>query len=408
MNWGQSPFLHVNKKVSQGEKKRVLTALQTPPLSLYVHLPWCVKKCPYCDFNSHAATGTIPFAEYIQALLADLENDLPRIWGRVIHSIFIGGGTPSLFAATHIETLLSGINALCHMDPAAEITLEANPGSVEHDRFSAYRDAGINRISLGIQSFSDPHLAAIGRIHDSAEASSAIASVRLAGFDNLNLDLMYGLPGQTTQQAFDDLNRAIDAGPEHISHYQLTLEPNTLFAVNPPALPAETELEEMQEQCPVMLEDAGYEQYEVSAYARDGNTCRHNINYWRFGDYVGIGAGAHGKLTLAADATVVRLVKHKNPGRYLAARADGQWVAEEKTLAADDLLFEFFLNQLRLKNGLRKADFSARTGSSWSTVEARVQQAIHGGLLEETDEVIVATTLGWNHLNSLQGMFLPE
>ncbi len=381
--------------------------LQQPPLSMYVHLPWCAKKCPYCDFNSHAVKGRIPFDKYLQALLADLDNDLPRIWGRVVHSIFIGGGTPSLFPASHISSLLNGINARCRMDPAAEITLEANPGSVEHDRFSAYRDAGINRISLGIQSFSDKQLTGIGRIHNSDEARAAIHSVKRAGFDNINLDIMFGLPGQKAEQALADIQAAIDAGPEHISHYQLTLEPNTLFAANPPTLPDESELDEMQERCQALLLDAGYYQYEVSAYARDGKSCRHNVNYWRFGDYLGIGAGAHGKITRPAESSVVRTVKHKHPGKYLAALQDGQWLMEEKTLTESDLVFEFFLNQLRLKNGINKADFPARTGLPWTDVEGQVQQAGERGLLEESDVTLTATELGWNHLNSLQGMFLP-
>jgi len=382
--------------------------LQQPPLSLYIHLPWCVKKCPYCDFNSHAVKGAIPFEKYLEVLLADLDNDLPLVWGRVVHSIFIGGGTPSLFPARHIESLLSGIRARCIMDPQAEITLEANPGSVEHDRFSLYRDAGVNRISLGIQSFSDEQLAAIGRIHDSAEAHDAIRAVRQAGFENINLDLMYGLPGQNPEQALADLRSATDAGPEHISHYQLTLEPNTQFAVNPPELPGEAEIEDMQVVCQELLEKSGYQQYEVSAYARDHRTCWHNVNYWRFGDYLGIGAGAHGKITLAADHSVVRLVKHKHPARYLAADAESQWLADKKTLSNSDLVFEFFLNQLRLKGGIKKADFTARTGLPWSAVTEQVNLACNRGLLKESADSLAATTLGWNHLNSLQEMFLPR
>jgi oxygen-independent coproporphyrinogen-3 oxidase len=381
--------------------------LQQPPLSLYVHLPWCVRKCPYCDFNSHAVQGVIPYAAYLESLLADLDNDLPRIWGRVIHSIFIGGGTPSLFPAREIESLLSGIHARCKMDPAAEITLEANPGSVEHDRFSAYLDAGINRISLGVQSFSDQQLTAIGRVHDSTEARAAIDSLHTAGFDNLNLDLMFGLPGQTTEQALADVEAAVAAGPQHISHYQLTLEPNTLFAANPPSLPGEAELDEMQVQCQALLGDSGFHQYEVSAYARDGKACRHNLNYWKYGDYLGIGAGAHSKITDAAGQAVTRLVKHKHPHRYLAGLENADWLAEEKQVAERDLAFEFFLNHLRLKKGVKKADFSARTGRDWSVVSEQVEQAKSRGLLAETDSLLVATELGWNHLNSLQGMFLP-
>ena len=381
--------------------------LQQPPLSLYIHLPWCVRKCPYCDFNSHAAKGVLPFEKYIDALLEDLENDLPMIWGRVVHSIFIGGGTPSLFPAARIETLLSGIKARCTVEPNAEVTLEANPGSVEHDRFSAYRDAGVNRISLGIQSFSDAHLAALGRIHSAGEAREAIKSVRSAGIENINLDLMYGLPGQPLELALADIHEAIQVSPEHISHYQLTLEPNTLFAVNPPTLPGEELIEDMQFQCTEALSAAGYKQYEVSAYAREGKSCRHNINYWRFGDYLGIGAGAHGKITLAAEGLVCRRAKFKNPGRYLDDKAPDRWVAEEKTLTEPDLVFEFFLNQLRLKSGVKISDFTARTGLQWDAVESRVSQLVEQGLITKSDSHLVTTELGWNHLNTLQGKFLP-
>ncbi|MFW5815392.1 MAG: radical SAM family heme chaperone HemW, partial [Wenzhouxiangella sp.] len=293
--------------------------LRSPPLSLYVHFPWCVAKCPYCDFNSHALGGPVPEESYVDALLADLELELPRIWGRTVHSIFLGGGTPSLFSAAAMDRLLGGVRARLTLAPAAEITMEANPGTVEHDRFEDYRAAGINRISLGVQSFNDRHLSKLGRIHGGAEARAAIAAVRAAGFDNFNLDLMWALPDQTLAEALADIETALAFEPTHLSHYHLTIEPNTVFAARPPRLPDEEAAWDMQEACARRLSAAGFRHYEVSAWARAGALSRHNLNYWRFGDYLGIGAGAHGKITLPAEDRIVRTRRKSHPRPYLKA-----------------------------------------------------------------------------------------
>ena len=290
-----------------------------PPLSLYVHLPWCVRKCPYCDFNSHEGKGALPFAGYVDALIRDLDQDLPLVWGRTIHSVFFGGGTPSLFPPEQIDRFLQAASSRLRFAPNLEITLETNPGTAEHGRFDQYRDAGVNRISFGIQSFDDGCLKRLGRIHDSAEAERAVKLAQDAGFDNFNLDLMYALPGQDLAMAEYDLQRAFALQPTHISHYQLTLEPNTMFFARPPqGLPDDDSAWDMQEHCQALLADAGYAQYEVSAYARPGRQCAHNLNYWRFGDYLGIGAGAHGKLTLGAEQDILRRWKTKHPTVFLA------------------------------------------------------------------------------------------
>jgi len=384
--------------------------LGNPPLSLYIHIPWCVRKCPYCDFNSHARKDETPFSGYIEALLKDLEADLPQVWGRTVHSIFIGGGTPSLFPAEFIAGLISGVRARISVSPAAEITMEANPGTLEHDSFAAYLEAGINRFSLGAQSFSDKQLKTLGRIHASGEILQAVAGLKSAGAENYNLDLMFGLPGQTQVQALADLQAAIDCSPSHISHYQLTLEPNTLFAHKPPpGLPDNDQLADIQDSCAVLLQSAGFVQYEVSAWAstagQGDNRSQHNLNYWRFGDYLGIGAGAHAKITLAAEGRVVRMAKHRHPDAYLAHR-DATFVSQHRALENKDLVFEFFLNQLRLKDGVRKADFSARTGLPWQRVESLVEQAIKDGLLLDKGEYLLTSNRGWQHLNTLQAVFL--
>ena len=294
--------------------------LSLPPLSLYIHIPWCVKKCPYCDFNSHNRPDAIPQAEYVAALLADLEQDLPLVWGRTVTSVFFGGGTPSLFSADSIAAILDGAAARLSFRPGLEVTLETNPGTAEFDRFDAYRRAGVNRISFGIQSFDDGCLARLGRIHDSAQAERAVGMAQDAGFDNFNLDLMYALPGQTLAMALHDVERAVALQPTHLSHYQLTLEPNTVFAAKPPPdLPEDDIAWDMQEHCQAAMAAAGYAQYEVSAHARPGRQCAHNLNYWKFGDYLGIGAGAHGKLTLGAQQQVLRRWKLKHPAAWLAA-----------------------------------------------------------------------------------------
>lgn len=387
--------------------RQALTGLSNPPLSLYVHMPWCVRKCPYCDFNSHAAPENIPEESYIEALIADLEQDLPLAWGRPVGSVYFGGGTPSLFSAEQISGFLSAVRARLDLRPDVEVTLEANPGTIEHDSFSAYADAGINRVSLGVQSFDNDLLERIGRIHGSGEIEQSLVALKSAGIFNFNIDLMYALPGQSLAQSINDIEMAINANPAHVSFYHLTIEPNTAFAAQPPVLPKDDEAWEMQQTGLEMLEKAGYEQYEVSAFARDGLQSRHNINYWRFGDFLAIGAGAHGKITLPAEGKVHRYAKHRHPKRYLAGLNGGDWLAEKRLLTRKELVFEFFLNQLRLKQGVSISDFSARTGQSWQVVESRVQQAIEKGLLEVHQERVRPTGLGWRFVNDIQQMFLP-
>jgi len=374
---------------------------------LYVHLPWCVKKCPYCDFNSHAVKGGIPAEGYIQALIADLENDLPLVWGRPVHSIFFGGGTPSLFSAAQIDQILGGVRSRLQLAPAAEITLEANPGTIEHDSFSAYRDAGINRVSLGVQSFDDIALARIGRIHGRKEVEQAIQSIQDAGLKNFNLDLMFGLPQQTVPAALKDLTEALRHKPSHLSHYQLSLEPNTAFHANPPGLPHQDECWEMQQASEALLLAQGFEQYEISAWARPASQCAHNINYWRYGDYLGIGAGAHGKITLSDQAMIRRLSKQRHPSAYLQALQTGHWRAEDLVIGEQERCFEFFLNQLRLRKGVHMRDFGPRTGLDWSVISEVVSRAVDRGLLEQQDQLLVPTALGWRFVNETQAMFLP-
>nr|WP_239056511.1 radical SAM family heme chaperone HemW [Wenzhouxiangella limi] len=379
-----------------------------PPLSLYIHFPWCVAKCPYCDFNSHALNGELPEDRYIDALLADLELELPRVWGRPVHSIFLGGGTPSLFPAAAMDRLLSGVRARLTLAPDAEITMEANPGTIEHDRFEDYRSAGINRISLGIQTFSDRHLKTLGRIHGGDEARRAIAAVRAAGFDNFNLDLMWALPDQSLDEAVNDVEQALAYAPAHLSHYHLTIEPNTVFAARPPTLPDEEAAWDMQEACGQRLAEAGFDQYEVSAWARPGAISRHNLNYWRFGDYLGIGAGAHGKITLPAEDRIVRTRRKSHPRPYLKALEDASFMAEEKTLSAEDRIFEYFLNRLRLGEPFDVGEFSALTGIAASQVTPRLDRALALGLLERSGERYSVSARGNRYLNDLQVLFLPE
>jgi len=381
--------------------------LAPPPLSLYVHLPWCLSKCPYCDFNSHAVTGEPPTEAYVDCLLRDLEQDLPLTWGRTVQTVFFGGGTPSLFSAAQFERLLGGIRARLPLAPQAEITMEANPGALEHDRFAAYRDAGINRFSLGVQSFDDGALARLGRIHGRADVLAAVASLREAGCDNFNLDLMFALPGQELAGALDDVQRAIDCGPSHVSHYQLTLEPNTAFHANPPRLPDDDLAWDMQEACAQRLSAAGFLPYEISAWSRPGRECRHNLNYWRYGDFLGIGAGAHGKLTLAATGEIRRRVRLRHPKAWMAAvRAGEGALAEDRSLGREDRVFEFFLNRLRLREGVSASQFSAVTGLPWSAVEKRVAAAVGRGLLAAEGDGFRTTELGWRFNNDLQQMFL--
>jgi oxygen-independent coproporphyrinogen-3 oxidase len=381
--------------------------LDLPPLALYVHLPWCVRKCPYCDFNSHQAPPQLPGREYAAALLADLELDLPLVWGRAVQSIFFGGGTPSLFDAEWVSDLLDGFRARIRVSPLAEITLEANPGTTEHGSFSAYRDAGINRVSLGAQSFKNASLRRLGRIHGSDEIEMAVESIRSAGINNLNIDLMYGLPEQSLGDAVDDVRRALDCRPSHLSHYQLTLEPNTAFYANPPELPDEEVCWDMAEQCGTVLKDAGFGQYEISAWARDGFQCRHNLNYWRYGDFLGIGAGAHSKITLPAEQSVRRRVRQRLPQAWLQAMQTGKWLLEDRLINEEERVFEFFLNQLRLYDGVLKEQFAPRTGVAWGRVSERVENAVNKGLLTDNNAVLKPTALGWRFTNETQAMFLP-
>ena len=370
-------------------------------------MPWCVRKCPYCDFNSHKVPDSLPAEKYIRALIADLENETVQAWGRPVGSVYFGGGTPSLFSAHQISDFLSAARALVNIRPDAEITLEANPGTIEYDSFSAYQQAGINRVSLGVQSFDDDMLKKIGRIHGRHEIDLALQSLAESGISNFNIDLMYALPGQSASRSLHDVESAIAAGPSHISFYQLTIEPNTLFSAQPPELPAEDMAWDMQQSGLEALQTAGYLQYEISAFARDGMQSRHNLNYWRYGDFLAIGAGAHGKVTLPSRGLVRRSVKHKHPERYMRAIDNGDWKAAESAVDDNERVFEFFLNQLRLRQGVNVGDFSQRTGLPWSFVETRVQQAVDKGFLTRHEKRLKPTTLGWRFVNDIQQMFLP-
>jgi putative oxygen-independent coproporphyrinogen III oxidase len=375
-----------------------------PPLSLYVHLPWCVRKCPYCDFNSHEARGDIDELAYVEALLRDLERDLPRVWGRTVHTVFVGGGTPSLFSPEAIDRLLSGLRARVPLDPRAEITLEANPGTVELERFRGYREAGVNRLSIGIQSFNNDKLAALGRIHGRDEALRAAQAARDAGFDNFNLDLMFGLPGQTPAEAMADLETALQQQASHLSLYQLTIEANTLFHAQPPRLPDEDTIADMHLALQASVADRGFAQYEVSAYARPGQESRHNLNYWRFGDYLGIGAGAHGKLSDSEGVT--RLWKQKHPKTYLETAGSPESVGGEQRLGRRELVIEFMLNALRLTRGFPVHLFQDHTGLPISAAEPALGIAEERGLIERDALAIRPTPLGQAHLNTLLELFL--
>lgn len=380
----------------------------TPSLSLYVHIPWCVRKCPYCDFNSHEVRNNIPEDSYIKALIADLEQELPAVWGRTVETLFIGGGTPSLFSARGIKQLLSEIRARIPLRPDAEITLEANPGTVDQARFSGFREAGINRLSMGVQSFQDDLLAAIGRIHDGSEALAAAESARLAGFENINLDLMFGLPAQTTAQALQDLRTAVDLQPTHLSWYELTIEPNTWFHRHPPLRPDDDALWEMQTAGRSLLHDSGYDRYEVSAYAQQGRQCRHNLNYWQFGDYLGIGAGAHAKISNAATQTITRTAKVKHPQAYLDTARGAARISSRAELSAADVMLEFAINSLRLDSGFTKTAFTATTSLPFAVIESRVKTAIANDWLAEDNGHIKTTEKGQLHLNELLQHWLPE
>jgi oxygen-independent coproporphyrinogen-3 oxidase len=377
-----------------------------PPLSLYIHFPWCIRKCPYCDFNSHEPAGgvtAIPERRYLDALRADIEASLPLVWGRRVETIFIGGGTPSLMSAEGLERLLSDVRALLPLAPNCEITLEANPGSFEAHRFAAYRDAGVTRLSIGVQSFNDAHLQALGRVHD---RSQAIAAVEIAQrhYPTFNLDLMYALPGQSLAQAQADVEMALSLAPPHLSLYQLTLEPNTVFAKFPPPLPDDDAAATIHEWIEARMAQAGFDHYEVSAYARPGQTCRHNMNYWQFGDYLGVGAGAHGKLSFPH--RVVRQVRFRQPASYLENAALGRFVAESVEVARADLPFEFMLNALRLNAGFATQTFSHRTGLPLSAIESGLAAAEARGLLIRTLDRIEPTATGRRFLSDLQALFL--
>ncbi len=365
-----------------------------PPLTLYIHFPWCVKKCPYCDFNSHQLKQPIDEQAYIDALIADLTQDVPKVWGRTIHAVFMGGGTPSLFSSDAIERLISAIRSLLNCQPGMEVTMEVNPGTGEYDHFVGYKQAGVNRLSMGVQSLNDDNLKILGRIHSADQAIDVYHQARSAGFDNINLDMMFALSGQSLNAAKKDLKALIDLKPEHISYYQLTLEANTLFAVKPPPqLPDDDLLEKMYLQGRQLLHGSGFQQYEVSAYAQTGRESRHNINYWQFGDYLGIGAGAHSKITYGADNSVKRYMKYKLPKKYQSDLS--HFIQEEKCLTSSDLLFEFVLNAVRLKKNIRLSDFSSRTGLSSSELLKKLEFAINMKWVKYQQDTIELTENGY-------------
>ncbi|MBS0358820.1 MAG: radical SAM family heme chaperone HemW [Proteobacteria bacterium] len=374
------------------------------PLSLYIHLPWCIRKCPYCDFNSHEIPEEIPEKAYIDRLIEDLTQELPLVPRRVIQTIFFGGGTPSLFSGEAIHQLLDKIQMLIPFSPSVEITLEANPGTVEAKRFRDFRAAGINRLSIGVQSFDDQQLKRLGRIHDSRQAMKAIEVAHTVGFNSFNIDLMYATPHQTVAMALDDIEKGIQLSPHHLSWYQFTLEPNTVFYKNPPVLPTENIMEEIETHGKALLNSYGFQQYEISAYAKPHYSCCHNINYWEFGDYLGIGAGAHGKITLDETQTIIRTRKVKQPKDYLDPTK--QMLAEQKTLTESELIFEFMLNALRLKKTTPFSLFETRTGLSKQLLLEKLNLANEKGLLTYDDLSFCPTPLGWQFLNDLTGIFL--
>jgi len=374
---------------------------ELPPLSLYIHIPWCVQKCPYCDFNSHALKGEVPHNEYVQHLLNDLDRDLPLTAGREVRAVFIGGGTPSLLSSEAMQMLMDGVRARVPLSPSAEITMEANPGTVEADRFSGYQRAGINRISIGVQSFSPEKLTRLGRIHGPEEARRAAQLASGLGLRSFNLDLMHGLPDQSLEEALDDLRQAIALNPPHLSWYQLTIEPNTLFASRPPALPDDDALWDIFEQGHALLTAAGYQQYETSAYAKPGYRCEHNLNYWRFGDYLGIGCGAHGKLT-QPDGRIVRTVKTRHPRGFMA----GNYLDKQHDVAQEDKPFEFFMNRFRLLEAAPRADFTRYTGLDEQAIRPQMEKAIAAGYVVERSDAWQITEKGKLFLNSLLELFM--
>ncbi|MEP6559255.1 MAG: radical SAM family heme chaperone HemW [Burkholderiales bacterium] len=382
-----------------------------PPLSLYLHLPWCIKKCPYCDFNSHewrgdgAASNALPEARYVDALIADLEASLPLIWGRSIHSVFIGGGTPSLFSPDEIDRLLAAVRARLRLAPDCEVTLEANPGTFETNRFRAFRAAGVTRLSIGVQSFNDAHLKALGRVHDRAQAMAALEEARSA-FETFNLDLMYALPGQTIDQLEQDVQTALSFAPPHLSVYHLTIEPNTYFAKFPPVVPDDDLAYAMLDRITELTNAAGLTRYEVSAYAKLGHESQHNLNYWRFGDYLGLGAGAHGKLSFPH--RIQRQVRVREPNLYMERALAGNAVAQDTEVPRSDLAFEFMLNALRLRKGFALQDFAARTGLGLNAIAAPLLEAEKRGLIERDLVRVWPTERGFDFLSDLQALFLPS
>jgi putative oxygen-independent coproporphyrinogen III oxidase len=374
-----------------------------PPLSLYIHIPWCVRKCPYCDFNSHESKADIPEKAYVDTLIADLEQATPLVWGRKIKSIFFGGGTPSLFSAESIDTILSHVRMLTPLEYGAEITLEANPGTIDTAHFLGYKHAGVNRVSVGIQSFNPNHLSALGRIHNREQAIAA-AEMAIQTFEQVNLDIMYGLPQQTLAQALQDARLACQLKPAHLSFYHLTLEPNTPFYRTPPALPDDDESAQMQDDIEAVLAQNSYNNYETSAFSLVGKQCKHNLNYWGFGDYLGIGAGAHSKLSF--HDKIIRQARHKHPKRYMDTISSQAFIDTEWTINKKDLVFEFMMNALRLSQGFDKSVFESRTGLPWVVVSKKIQQAVKQGLLTETVQHITPTPLGKRFLNNLLSLFL--
>ena len=377
-----------------------------PPLSLYVHLPWCLKKCPYCDFNSHEhQRDGLPEQRYVDAVVADLEAALPLIWGRTIHSIFIGGGTPSLFAPATVDRLLSDIRARVRLEPDCEITMEANPGTFEKDRFRAFRSAGVTRLSIGVQSFNDQHLKALGRVHDRAQALAAVQEAA-ESFATFNLDIMYALPGQSMEQLGEDIAMALQFSPPHISIYHLTIEPNTYWAKYPPVIPEDDTAYAMLDHITELTGAAGLERYEVSAYARQGHRCFHNLNYWQFGDYLGLGAGAHSKLSFAH--RVVRQVRAREPRLYMDSALAGNAVVQDEEVSRADLPFEFMLNALRLRNGFGLREFTERTGLAITAIQASLEEAERKGLIERDFARVRPTQRGFDFLSDLQEIFLSS
>lgn len=384
-------------------KSQALSFKALPPLSLYIHIPWCVRKCPYCDFNSHEARGSFPEQEYVAALVRDLEMALPQIWGRKVYTVFFGGGTPSLLSGAAVAEILRNVRMLLPLSGSAEITLEANPGTVEASKFAAFRDAGVNRLSMGIQSFNDTHLHALGRIHSADEARRAI-EIAQAHFDNFNLDLMYALPKQTLHEALQDVRTALSFSPKHLSCYHLTLEPNTLFHRNPPSLPDDDASSDMQQGIETLLAEHGYEHYETSAFAKPTQRAKHNLNYWQFGDYLGIGAGAHSKLSFPDK--IIRQARYKQPQNYMQQVSAGAPVQTENQVTRTELAFEFMMNALRLNQGFDASLFNERTSLSLLTIQRELAEAEQRGLLFRDHQRIAPTELGQRFLNDLLEIFL--